>query len=111
MINCQILIAEVAVPKRFEPGETVVEAGALPNRLLVVANGSVQGDSRAETDSEISIIGVDALALERSFEETFVAGPDGATCLMISKGHFFTIINECPAILTGHLHHTGGRKP
>ena len=108
-----ILIAEIAVPRQFEPGSTVAEAGTLPNRLLIVAKGSVHPDSTDASsgsgpENRVSVIGIDALALEREFDQSFVAGSEGATCLMISKGHFFTIINECPAILTEHLQQSGG---
>ena len=100
-----ILIAEVTVARQLAAGAIVAEAGSTPNRLTIVAEGAIVGETSGAPI--FPVIGIDALVLDRPIEETLVAeSPGGAECLLIAKGHFFTLINECPKILTGYLKHT-----
>jgi hypothetical protein len=46
------------------------------------------------------VIGADLLLVNRPVPLTLAAHEhDGAACLRMSKGHFFTVVNECPALL------------
>lgn len=103
-----ILIAEVAVARQIPPGTVIVPEGAFLNRLLVVVSGSVYADPSGEPAPPL--IGIESLVMEQPLAETLIAAPDsGVTCLMIAKGHFFTVINECPEILVHYLEQ--GRRP
>jgi hypothetical protein len=46
------------------------------------------------------VIGADLLLTNQPVGNTLAADPEaGAVALRMSKGHFFTIVNECPAFL------------
>ena len=103
-----ILIADVAVSRQFAPGTTVAEPGALLNRIYIVTGGAIV-DSR-DASLTLPLVGVESLVLEKPVAQTLIAHPDdGAACLVIGKGHFFTILNECPEILIHYLEGTRRR--
>lgn len=103
-----ILIADVAVSRQFAPGSTIAEPGALLNRIYVVTGGTISGAGDDSVD--LPLVGVESLVLEKPVAQTLVAHPeDGAQCLVIGKGHFFTILNECPEILIHYLEGTRRR--
>lgn len=96
-----ILIAELAVARSFAAGARIAGEKTVLNRLIIVGGGGVVREETGE--AEFPVIGIECLAGGDPVTGALVAGPDGAECLMISKGHFFTIINECPDILTRYL--------
>ena len=96
-----ILIAEVASVRRFGSGEKVVSSGVLLQSLYVVVQGAVQKEN---SGTSAPIFGIESLIFEKTTSEMLQAdSSDGATCLVISKGHFFTIVNECPNLAIGFL--------
>jgi len=95
------LIAEIARERRYAPGETLISSEKPLQNLYVVVQGSIL---RSDGNKMPNVFGIESLlfdipvidALETSHE-------DGALCLLIAKGHFFTIINECPGLAIGFL--------
>lgn len=97
-----ILIADVTVSRRFEPGATIAEAGTLLNRVYVVTEGSV-AEEEGSRPSPL-LVGVESLLLNKPIDGPLIAQAEsGAHCLVIGKSHFFTIINECPEVLVHYL--------
>jgi signal-transduction protein with cAMP-binding, CBS, and nucleotidyltransferase domain len=94
------LIAQEARVREFGPNEVVCGAEKPIRSLHVAVAGQVlrQGDSAV-----IPIAGVTALLFNQETNEMLIAGPEGATCLLIRRGNFFTIANECPNLLVGLL--------
>jgi len=93
-----VAIAEVAAAKRFAPGEPVARVGQVLQRLYAVSGGSVL---REDGSGLPRVFGIGALLGERSLGQGLKAGDEGARCLLISKGHFFRILNEFPEFTLG----------
>ena len=96
-----VLVADTATPRTFAAGAPIAKAGTVLKQLLVVVRGTVIGEDSG--DSQFPVLGIESLVLDASLKQGLHAGPAGATCLVLSKGHFFTIVNECPEILTRYL--------
>lgn len=93
-----VAIAEVASSKRFAPGEKVARTGQVLQRLYAVSGGFVQ---REGGEMLPQVFGVGALLADRCLAQGLEAGEEGASCIMISKGHFFRILNEFPEFTLG----------
>lgn len=104
-----LVVASSMTERRYAPGEVVAAAGASMWQLLVVVGGRLTG---AGSGAEVPpIVGADLLILNRPVPHTLTADSgDGAVCLRMSKGHFFTVVNECPALLVAmtRLHTSQG---
>jgi CRP-like cAMP-binding protein len=95
------LIAEVAREKHYVPGDLVIARQKLLNRLYVVVQGEVWS---AANRAMPAVIGAESLLFDIPATETLIASREtGAVCLLISKAHFFTIVNECPSLVIGFL--------
>ncbi|MFZ0427721.1 MAG: cyclic nucleotide-binding domain-containing protein [Acidobacteriota bacterium] len=95
-----VAIAEISHTKRFAPGDRVVTAGHVLQRLFAVVEGGVVDPA----GSSISpVFGVRSLLGEIPVAQDVLAGPQGAVCLLISKGHFYRIVNEFPEFTLGFL--------
>jgi CRP-like cAMP-binding protein len=93
-----LAVAANMTERRYRPGETVASAGASLWHLLVVVEGRI--GARASTSALPPVIGADLLLANRPVPVTLTADErEGAACLRMSKGHFFTVVNECPALL------------
>lgn len=90
------LVADVARGRRFAAGEVVVSPVRPLTRLHVVAAGSLLDASGAPVGP---VFGVETLLFDRPLVGEYRAGPEGASCLLVGKGNFFTMINECPGFL------------
>ena len=95
-----VLIAQEAKVKRFEPGEFVSSPDKPIRRLHVVTDGEVK---MADSGVVLPIFGVKPLLFNQNATESLRAGDDGATCLTIKRGNFFTIANECPSLIVGFV--------
>jgi signal-transduction protein with cAMP-binding, CBS, and nucleotidyltransferase domain len=93
-----VAIAEVANAKQFVPGEPVARVGQVLQRLYAISQGSVLREDGNELPR---VFGVGALLAERSLGQGLKAGEEGACCILISKGHFFRILNEFPEFTLG----------
>lgn len=110
----RLAVAASMTERRYGPGEVVVLAGSSMSHLLVVVAGQVRapGSSR----SQPPVVGADLLLTNRPAAETLAADAvEGAVCLKMSKGYFFTVVNECPALLVEmirlHVVPHGGELP
>ena len=65
--------------------------------LLVVVGGRVETEPGRPISTQV--IGADVLLMNRPAPRTLTAGAEGAVCLRMCKGHFFTVVSECPALL------------
>jgi signal-transduction protein with cAMP-binding, CBS, and nucleotidyltransferase domain len=93
-----LAVAASMTERRYGPAEVVVMAGASMWHLLVVVGGRIH--ARDSARPQPPVVGADLLLTNRSATLTLTADPqEGAVCLRMSKGHFFTVVNECPALL------------
>jgi signal-transduction protein with cAMP-binding, CBS, and nucleotidyltransferase domain len=96
-----ILIAEVTSEYHYQPEKVIVPSGTILQKLYIVVDGKV---ITQEHQQSIPIFGVNSLILEEAIPYDLIADKAlGATVLSISKGHFFTIINECPNVVINFL--------
>jgi CRP-like cAMP-binding protein len=93
------LIAEVTRERTLTPGEVVLAAGVPVARLYAVVQGRLLA---ANTQLVPAVFGTVSLLYNYPLAYDLCVAPEaGATCLIIGKGHFFTIINECPEFSAG----------
>ena len=106
-----LAVAASMTERRYRPGEVVAAAGASLWHLLVLVDGAI---GAAHTKRELPpVIGADLLLANRPVPVTLTADArEGAACLRMSKGHFFTVVNECPALLVEmiRLYAIGGAR-
>jgi signal-transduction protein with cAMP-binding, CBS, and nucleotidyltransferase domain len=93
-----IAIAEVATSKQFAPGEKVARLGQVLQRLYAVSGGFVLREDGGKLPP---VFGVGSLLADLSLAQGLEAGEEGASCILISKGHFFRILNEFPEFTLG----------
>jgi signal-transduction protein with cAMP-binding, CBS, and nucleotidyltransferase domain len=92
------LLAEVARPRTYAPGEVIHPGEAPLLRLLVLAGGGWAVPAGAAAGP---IAGVASL-LHNGPAPRLLADPAaGARLLDISKRHFFTLARECPEFVLG----------
>jgi signal-transduction protein with cAMP-binding, CBS, and nucleotidyltransferase domain len=94
------LIAQEARVKQYAPSTAVSNADRPIRRLHVVTQGEVRPAAGGDA---LPVFGVKPLLFNQNAEEPLIAGVDGATCLTIKRGNFFTIANECPGLIVGFL--------
>lgn len=92
------LLAEVARPRNYGPGEPIHPGGAPLARLLVVVGGRAV-DAAGATAGPIA----GAASLVSNLPAPLLAADPvaGARLLDISKRHFFTLARECPEFVLG----------
>lgn len=101
------LLADIAEPHTYGPGEVIHSGGERLSRVLVVvAGGIVQGDGEPAdrllgTDSLVRNTPVPALTADRSA---------GARVLRLDRGPYFTLLRECPAFTIGLLELGAARR-
>lgn len=83
----------------FAPGEMVAHADRPLRHLFVVVEGEVR---RGEVPLP-RVFGESSLLLGHPPGAELLAGGGGARCLLLGRGHFFTLVNECPWLLEGVL--------
>ncbi len=96
----RMLVAEVAEARPFEAGRRLIEAGRPLRRLYLVIDGELRFDRGGLCPA---LLGVGSLLFDHELDEGIVAGENGATCITLEKGHFYTLIYQCPALLLGLL--------
>jgi CRP-like cAMP-binding protein len=85
-------VAEVARDREYRPGQLVHSAGKPVQRLYLVVRGGLVSESGTELPRTI---GVESLLFDVPLAEGVIADQqEGATCLVVSKGHFFTTVYE-----------------
>lgn len=87
--------------RTFRPGEVVARAGRPLRQLHLVATGAVV-DERAGPLPRV--FGASSLLTGHALEAGLRADPvEGASCLLLSRPHFFTLVNEYPPLLVSLL--------
>lgn len=94
-----VIFADATRVLVFGAGEVVCEAGHSLARLLVVVSGAVVGTDGRPLDPVLGIYSL--LFHHRSAETLRASAEDGAVCLCLRKGQFFTLIHQCPVLLEG----------
>jgi CRP-like cAMP-binding protein len=89
-------IAEAVSEKRYDPGAPLCTAGQTLRRVYIVAAGTVETTSGKRMPN---ILGPASVLLNAPVKEALRAGPEGAHCLLLEKGIFFTIVYQCPSII------------
>lgn len=96
-----LIIATAAGHRAFPPGRVVCPQGGTLNRLYVRVAGDLTDDRGGIMQS---VVGTTLLLTGISAPFPILAGPAGYRALSIPRGRFFTIVNECPALLVGFFH-------
>ncbi|HBN08100.1 MAG TPA: Crp/Fnr family transcriptional regulator [Cyanobacteria bacterium UBA8530] len=92
------LVAEATKFRLFAPGERIASADGVLQKLYVRISGAVFSGN----EHFPAVFGAPSLLFGHSLERDLIACPEtGASCLLISKGHFFTLIYECPCLMVG----------
>lgn len=100
------LIADSAVLRHYQPGKRVVSRDKPARALFVTLHGSLadeQGRPLPDVLPMASLLSGKPLPCD-----ILTSATDGAVCLLINKGHFFTILHECPALTIGFVELCGG---
>ncbi len=95
----RVLIAAAATERTYAPGEVIGRPGRPLRHLYVCVDGSLEADGTTLP----SIFGTGSLLFGRPLERPVCAGGAGASCILIRRAHFHTIVNECPALIVGLL--------
>jgi len=93
-----LIIASAASCREFSPGHVVCPRGGSLSRLYVRVSGELTDDQGGIMQS---VVGTTLLLTGISAPFPIIAGPAGYRALSIPRGKFFTIINECPALIVG----------
>ena len=88
-------IAEVAGRQDFEPHDTILPAGQIPERVFIVRSGG--GYSSGILCSKI--FNIPSLLADRPVINAITAGPQGCSTSVLGKSHMFTIIREFPELI------------
>lgn len=93
-----LTIATATTVHNFKPDTVICEAGGVINRLYV----RVEGDAVGLNGSVMQhVVGTTILLTGKAAPFAIKAGPAGYVALALPRGKFFTVINECPALLAG----------
>lgn len=93
-----LTIATAMNPQRLPPGHLLCEAGGIINRLFV----RVEGDAVDDKGNIMqAVVGTTIILTGKPAPFAIHAGPAGYYALTLPRGKFFTVINECPALLAG----------
>ncbi len=86
-------ILGVAQERNYAPGERLYRASRPVTKVSIVLEGEVEGAAGR-------IVGALGALCGQSVVRDIRAGLNGARCLQVRRGQFFTIVHECPEILT-----------
>jgi len=92
------LLAEVARPRHYAPGEAIHPGEAPLARLLVVVGGRAVDAAGAAVGP---IVGLASLVNNLTAPRLLADPAVGVRLLDISKRHFFTLARECPEFVLG----------
>ncbi len=90
-------IAGVCHVRAYEPGEVLARPGRPLKNLFLIAEGRILDD---HSGPMLSVFGATSLLTGQPLDSTLTADPgEGATCLLLGRAHFFTLVNEYPPFL------------
>jgi signal-transduction protein with cAMP-binding, CBS, and nucleotidyltransferase domain len=95
------LIAESAVERHYEPGKCVATKDKPARALFITLEGSLtdrEGNPLPSVLPPVALLNGTPLP-----SDVLASAQKGAVCLLIQKGHFFTILYECPALAVGFI--------
>ncbi|MCH8566684.1 MAG: hypothetical protein LAT67_00415 [Balneolales bacterium] len=101
-------IADTCLTLRYSEGDAVIPESGMLNYLLILADGvfvhhpeqpSVIENIKEGVPTPKKLIGVNTFLNDIPIQNRLYAGPNGISCLGITKGYFFTAIYECPNLL------------
>jgi len=95
-----VIVASAFVPCLHAAGSRVVQAGEALGCLHVRVAGSLVD---AEGREAAPVLGCGSLLAGRAPAVSLVAGASGYSALLLPRGRFHTVINECPVLLSGLL--------
>lgn len=93
-------IADSAIERTYEPNEIFCTAGKTLSRMYIVISGALK---RADGRKTPPMFGPASLLLDMQVNEEITASADGACCLVLERGVFFTIIYQHPSIILNLL--------
>jgi hypothetical protein len=93
-----LIIAAAASYREFAAGHVLCPKGGTLNRLYVRVAGELTDGAGGVMQS---VVGTTLLLTGIAAPFAIVAGPEGYRTLSIPRGKFFTVVNECPALLVG----------
>lgn len=93
------LIAGATVQRTYAPGYVILSSNKLLKALFITVDGWLEDHDGRRLPQVFSpeylLMGIPADGNVMASKEA------GALCLLISKGHFFTMLYECPALTLG----------
>ena len=94
-------IASACRIRAYKPGEVVARSGRPLKYLHLVAEGRIIDEASGPL---LSVIGATSLLTGQALDSALIADPEvGARCLLLSRPHFFTLVNEYPPLLLNLL--------
>jgi len=95
----ELLIAATAFSVReFPAGSPICAAGESLNKLYVCAKGHLVNDRGEKMHL---VVGATCLLAGAVTPFPIMAGDEGCVALLLPRGKFHTLINECPLLLRG----------
>jgi hypothetical protein len=95
----ELLVAANAFSARsFPPGHIICPVGETMNRLYVRTSGALVDPQGTIMHP---VVGTTCLLVGQPTPFTIISGPSGYEGLLLQRGKFFTLINECPSLLLG----------
>lgn len=94
----ELLIAATAFsPRHFAAARVICPGGESINRLYVCTAGSLVDEQGRVMQP---VVGTTCLLTGAPTPFSVLAGPQGYEGLVLPRGKFFTLINECPILLS-----------
>ena len=94
-------IASACRVREYAPGEVVARSGRPVKHLHLIAQGGVLDRKAGPLPA---VFGATSLLTGQVLEDELVADDtEGAVCLLLSRPHFFTLVNEYPPLLVNLL--------
>lgn len=102
-----LLLAELAQPRAYAPGEIIHGGDDRLARVLVVVGGSIH---HTDGSNAGSLLGPDSLVRNTPVPQLRADPVAGARVLSLERGPFFTLLRECPAFTLGLLELGAARR-
>ncbi len=94
-------VASACRVRAYAPGEVVARPGHPLRHLYLVAEGRVLDEGAGVLPQ---VFGATSLLTGEPLQSALTADPEeGATCLLLSRPHFFTLVREYPPLLVNLL--------
>ena len=98
----ELLIIASAVSERTLPaGRILARRGGTLSHLFIRVEGDLVNDQGATLHP---IVGTTVLLTGCEVPYDVIAGPEGYHGLVLPRGKFLTVVNECPSLLVGFFH-------